>query len=208
MRQIFLLLVPAAALTLALATPIVRLIYQRGSFDADSTEQVSTALFWFSFSLPFSGVNLLLTRTFFSLQRAWAPTALAAVNLVVNAAVSLALYKPLGIAGLVIGTAVASLGMTLGQAALLRRALGHIEARETTLAFATIAVASAALGVAAYGIWWALDHALGRSLAGQLVSVGTATVVGGGLYAGLMLALRMPEAEQIRRLVAGRLGRG
>ena len=36
-----------------------------------------SALFWFSFSLPFAGVNLLLTRTFFSLQRPWMPTFIA-----------------------------------------------------------------------------------------------------------------------------------
>ena len=60
MRQVLLLLVPAAAATLALATPITRLIYQHGQFGPDDTELVSTALFWFSFSLPTSGVNLLL----------------------------------------------------------------------------------------------------------------------------------------------------
>ena len=54
----------------------------------------------FAFSLPFSGWNLLLTRTFFSLQRPWLPTALAlGSRSIVNAAISLALYKPLGIAG-------------------------------------------------------------------------------------------------------------
>ena len=30
---------------------------------------MSEALFWFSFSLPFAGANLMLTRTFFSLQQ-------------------------------------------------------------------------------------------------------------------------------------------
>ena len=79
-RQIALLLIPAAAATLALATPITRLVYERGTFDAESTEQVSEALFWFSFSLPFSGANLLLTRTFFSLQQPWTPTALAGAD--------------------------------------------------------------------------------------------------------------------------------
>src|SRR5439155_3960532 len=115
-RHIFLPLLPAAVFTGVLATPITRLVYQRGSFGAGSTHLVSEALLWFSFSLPFAGVNLLLTRTFFSLQRPWLPTALAALNLVVNAAVSLALYKPFGIAGPVIGTAVASATMTAGQA--------------------------------------------------------------------------------------------
>ena len=60
-----------------------------------------------------AGANLLLTRTFFSLQKPWTPTAIAAGNLVVNAVLSLLLYKPFGIAGLVISTAVASIGMTL-----------------------------------------------------------------------------------------------
>ena len=34
--------------------------------------------------MPFSGANLLLTRTFFSLQRPWVPTALAGVTLLIN----------------------------------------------------------------------------------------------------------------------------
>ena len=37
MRQIALLLIPSAAAFVALATPIVRLVYERGEFDADST---------------------------------------------------------------------------------------------------------------------------------------------------------------------------
>ena len=77
MRQIFLLLIPAAACTLVLAEPITRLIYEHGDFGPEDTDRVAEALFWFSFSLPFAGVNLLLTRTFFSLQRPWIPTALA-----------------------------------------------------------------------------------------------------------------------------------
>ncbi len=60
MRQINLLLIPAAAFMAVLATPIVRLLFQRGEFDAQSTHLVSIALFWFAFSLPFGGLNLLL----------------------------------------------------------------------------------------------------------------------------------------------------
>ena len=96
MRQINLLLIPSAALLIVLATPITRLVYQRGEFNAHSTHLVSVALFWFAFSLPFGGLNLLLTRTFFALQRPWIPTKYAAINMVVDIIVSLALYKPLG----------------------------------------------------------------------------------------------------------------
>ena len=120
MRQINLLLIPAAAFMIVLATPITRLVFERGHFDAQSTKLVSEALFWFAFSLPFAGINLLLTRTFFALQRPWIPTRLAAMNIVVDIIVSVALYKPLGIAGLVIGTVVANAVMTALQLHRLR----------------------------------------------------------------------------------------
>ena len=89
--MIALFLIPAAVGTAVLAEPLTRLVYQRGQFGAASTDEVTEALFWFSFSMPFSGANLLLTRTFFSLQRPWVPTALAGVTLLINAGVSAAL---------------------------------------------------------------------------------------------------------------------
>src|SRR5207302_1077383 len=88
MRQINLLLIPSAALMLVLAPPTTGLIYELCNFGPGSTHLVSSALFWFSFSLPFAGVNLLLSRTFFAVQRPWIPTKLAAINLVVDAIVS------------------------------------------------------------------------------------------------------------------------
>jgi putative peptidoglycan lipid II flippase len=208
LRSIFLLLIPCAALTLVLAEPIVRLVYERGDFDAQSTRDVTEALFWFSFSLPFAGANLLLTRTFFSLQRPWAPTALAGLNLAVNVAVALALYRSLGIAGIVIATAVATAVMTVAQALVLRRSLqGRLEAATTLAAIARMLVAAAALGGVAWVTWMGLDELLGRSLPAQLVSVGTGIAAGGLVYAGAVLALRVPEARRIERMVEARLRR-
>ncbi len=207
-RQIFLLLIPAAACTLVLAEPITRLVYERGEFDADSTRLVSEALFWFSFSLPFAGVNLLLTRTFFSLQRPWLPTALGGATLIVNAVVALALYKPFGVGGIVFGTGVASAAMTAGQAYYLRRELGgQLEGAETLAAITRILAASALLAVVAHGLWRGLDELAGRSLPGQLLSVGTALTVGLAAYGFAVIALRVPEARQIRDAVADRLSR-
>jgi len=207
-RQIFLLLIPAAAATLALATPITRLIYQHGQFGAASTDLVSSALFWFSFSLPFSGVNLLLTRTFFSLQKPWITTGIAGLNLAVNVGVSVALYKPFGIPGIVIGTGVSSAVMTLAQMHFLRRELhGRLDARRTLGVTVQIVAASALLGAASYGVWYALDHALGVSVLAQMLAVGAALAAGVVVYAAVVLMLRIPEARQIERLIAGRLRR-
>jgi putative peptidoglycan lipid II flippase len=207
-RQITLLLLPSAVFTAVLAEPITRLVYQRGSFDAGSTDQVSLALFWFAFSLPFAGVNLLLTRTFFSLQRPWTPTLMATLNLAVNVVVSLLLYKPYGIAGLVIGTAVASAGMTFAQAVALRNRLeGSLHGRETLAAVLAIAAASALLGVVAYVVFVVLDAIFGRGLLGQIVSVGGAAAASAAAYTAATLWMELPEARQVRQLILSRVGR-
>jgi putative peptidoglycan lipid II flippase len=204
-----LLLVPAAAATIALAVPITELIYQYGAFNAASTEEVSTALFWFAFSMPFAGLNLLLTRTFFSLQRPWIPSALAAANLVVNTVVSLALYKPLGIAGPVIGTVVASAGMTAAQMIYLRRQLGgSIEGRQTMIMTIKVIFSAALLIIASRGIWLVVDGAIGS--AGpltRLIGVLPALTAGLLVYLAAVKLLRIREADQILHFFTSRLRR-
>ena len=207
MRQICLLLIPSAVLMAVLAEPITRLIYERGEFGAEATDLVATALVWWSISLPFQGVSLLFSRTFFSLQSPWATTALAGVNMLVNALVALALYKPFDIAGIVIGTVIGTLVMTVAQGWLLRDRLGGIEAAETLRAVVRMLAASALLAAISYGAWRLLDDLLGASLPGQAISVGLAILAGAAVYGGAVLALGVREAGQIRTLLRRR-GRG
>ncbi len=207
MRQINLLLIPAAAFLIVLTTPIVRLVFERGEFNAQSTHLVSIALFWFAFSLPFGGINLLLTRVFFAVQRPWIPTRLAAINIVVDIIVSIGLYKPLGIAGLIIGTVVANALMTWLLLTRLRVGFnGRLEGRQTTMITARIAVASVLLGAVSWLVWKGLSTVLGGSLPAEIVSIGAAGVAGVLVYARAVFAMRVPEAYQVRRLIGGRLG--
>ncbi len=206
MRQINLLLIPCAAGLMVLATPITRLVFQHGVFNATSTHLTSTALFYFAWSLPFSGLNLLLTRTFFAVRRPWIPTKLAAVNITLDVILSALLYRPLGIAGLVIGTAVANVLMTFLQAARIRVGLRGIDGHQTLMISVRVVLASALTAGVARGVWVGLTALLGDSTIGQLVSVGLAVVVAGAFYFRLVLALRVPEARQIEQLVRQRLG--
>jgi putative peptidoglycan lipid II flippase len=203
-RQIALLLLPAAAAILVLSTPIVRLVYQRGEFNAESTRETAQALFWFAFSLPFNGWNLLLTRTFFSLQKPWLPTVLALGSLVVNAAVSFALYKPLGIAGVVLGTAVSNAVLTVLEARWLRLELGGLELTRSARAIAGMLVGCLALAGLGYFGWWSIDLILGRSLIAQVIAVGGGLTLGAMGYAVVVLSLRIPEAGQVLELFRGR----
>jgi len=206
-RQICLLLIPAALLLIVLAVPTTRLVYQRGEFTPEATHLVSRALIFWAVTLPFEGMTLLYSRTFFSLQRTWITIAFALTNLGLNAAVAAALHGPLGISGVVLGTVVGTAAMTFFQMYVLRGDLGHIEGRDTASAVARMLAAGAALAGSAWAVWHFLDSALGRSLIAQIISLGAGIAVGIAVYAAGVLLLKVPEAGQIRRLVKGRLKR-
>jgi len=201
MRQIMLLLVPAAAAILVLSEPMTQLIYQRGEFDAEQTQVVAEALFWFAFSLPFNGLFLLLTRTFFSLQRPWVPTAIAGVNLGVTALAALALYSPFGVGGIVAATAIATIASVIAQAVILRRDLGGIEMGRLISSTTRVTIAAGALAAAAYVTWSGLDTALGESTVAQIASLGGGLAAGAAIYFSVVTLLRVPEASQLWRLV-------
>ena len=56
-------------------------------------------------------------------------------------------------------------------------------------------------------MWYLLDRLLGRSLPAQLASVGAAAAAGLWLYTRAVLAMHVPEAHQVNRLIRAQLGR-
>jgi hypothetical protein len=75
-------------------------------------------------------------------------------------------------------------------------------------AIARMAAAAVVMGFVLYGVWWAVDDALGRALWAQVVSVGSSCVAGAAVYGAIVWALGVPEARQILEIFGGRLRRG
>src|SRR6266511_1442248 len=198
LRQIAFTLVPASVVSAVLAEPIVRLIYQRGAFDPDQTPVVAGALAAFSLGLTFNGAMLMLNRSFFSLQTPWTPTAIALGNLALNTVLAAALYR-VGTWGIPLATSLANIAGTAALLVLFRRRLGRIEFGATARATALIAIASVGLAVVAYPVWDVLDGALGRSLGGQLVSLGTALVAG---FAAYLISCRLLGVRELEALLS------
>ena len=85
--------------------------------------------------------------------------------------------------------------MTALQAWQLSKEIGGFEIGLAPLG--KMLVASGALAGVAYGTWWMLDDALGRTLIAQVVAVGVALTAGTLVYVGAILLARIPEAEQL-----------
>ena len=199
LRQIEFLLVPSSVVCAVLAVPIVRLIYQRGAFDAQSTQVVAGALAAFSLGLMFNGTMLMLNRAFFSLQLNWIPTAIALGNLFLNALLDAAFYH-LGVWGIPLSTSLVNIAGTLALFFLLRRQLGRLEVRETASVGLRVLVAAALLAAVAYPVWRGLDAALGQTWPAQIVSLGLALTAGSIAYLVACRALRVQEMQALLSL--------
>jgi putative peptidoglycan lipid II flippase len=203
LRQIAFLLIPASAVAAVLAEPIVRLLYQRGEFTAHQTTVVAAALAAFAAGLTFNGTMLLLNRAFFSLQSNWIPTTIALANLGLNAALDAAFYS-LGTWGIPLSTSVVNLAGTMALLVLLHRRVGGLGFGETAWATVRVVLASALGAAVAWGVWRGLDAALGRSLGGQIASVGIALTVA---IAGYLVAARIVGVRELDTLLSLRRSR-
>jgi putative peptidoglycan lipid II flippase len=201
MRQIAFLLAPASAASAVLAQPIVRLLYQRGEFTAQQTDVVAAALAAFSVGLVFNGIMLMLNRGFFSLQAPWTPTLVALGNLVVSTALFAVFYR-VGTWGIPLAISLANIFGTAALLVLMRRRIGRIDFGRTARTFLLVALASAALAVASFLVWYGLDRALGRSLPAQLLSVTLALAAGAAVYLAACRALRLREVDALLSLSA------
>ena len=73
-----------------------------------------------------------------------------------------------------------------------------------TDAIVRITLASLVLGAIAFGVWYGLDDALGRSTVAQIVSLGAALGIGAVAYLGACRLLRVRELDALRQTVSRR----
>lgn len=196
MRQIAFTLVPSSVISIVLAAPIVRLLYQRGAFTPHQTTVVAACLAAYSVGLAFNGFMLMLNRGFFALQRPWMPTVVALGNLALNAVLYFALYR-VGPWGIPMAISIANIVGTAALLVLLRRQVGRIDFGAILSSFIRVAVAAGIFAAVGYGIWRPLDSILGRSFPAQMISLGTAMVVGLAAYLISARSLGVRELETL-----------
>ena len=200
LRQIFFMLLPASAFLLVLSEPVVRLVFQRGEFDAQSTALTSEALVFFAIGLAFNGASLLVIRAFFSLQQPWLATKVAALGVVLNAAFDAALYQPLGTGGGPPAPPLSRMGAFSGMIWVPHPARAGMHAARVVDGAVRSLVASGVSALFAWCVWRVLDDALGRGEIAQIISVGASVAAAAFAYLAAAQAFEMGELRALGRL--------
>ncbi len=145
-----LLSMPAAGALIGLALPIVRVLFERGAFHAEDSVNVSQALIAFAVGVPAFVLIRALQPGFFARKDTRTPTWFALVSLVINVALSLALFgsKHVGIA---LATSIAAwINVVMLAVFLARRGHFRLDATEWRQQ-GMIALMTAVMAGALYG---------------------------------------------------------
>ncbi|UXN75531.1 polysaccharide biosynthesis C-terminal domain-containing protein [Devosia sp. A8/3-2] len=103
-----LLSMPAAAALAALSVPIVRVLFERGAFDASATVPVAEALVGYARGLPAFVLIRVLQPGFFSRKDTVTPTIFAGLSVLANIGISLWLFPSLQHVGIALATTISS----------------------------------------------------------------------------------------------------
>ncbi len=207
-RQMVFVSLPFVAWFLVMPGAFVRLVYQRGQFDAQATSEVAAALAFFAVGLAFANANIMFNRAFQSMQRPLLPMYVSFGNLVVNVLLCWALYRPLGVAGITLSMATVSAVNFVALFVLLRRRVGRIDGRRMAGAAGGALVCGGALAAVSYGVWRALQGFAAGGFWPLLVSVLAAVAAGGAVYLVFARLLRLEELAVVRQVLRRRRRRG
>jgi len=203
-RQILFVSLPFVAWFVIVPDAVVQLIYQHGNFTAADTAAVAPVLAFFTLGMLFANANLMFNRGFQSLQRPWLPLYVSIANLALNTLLVWALYRPLGVRGIVLSTSVVSAFNFVALVWLMRRQVGPVDGRRIAGAAARMAVGTVGLAVVSFALWRALQGYAERGLGQLLLSVVVVFTAGGLVYLGTARLLRVEELGAVRTLLRRR----
>ncbi len=197
-RLLLFVMLPITGLAVVLRRQVVAIL-AFGQFGPDAVDLTANTLLFFLIGLAAHALIAVVARAFYAQQDTRTPVGAAILAVAINVPLAIVLVGPLGTGGLALAIAIGA----WAEAALLLAILGRRVAgftfgpiaRVTLEAGLGAIVASVAALATVYGIDALVGHVPGRLV--LVLEASIATIVGGGLFVAVAVALRIPELAAI-----------
>jgi len=205
LRWVLILSIPASIGLMILRHPIIQMLYQRGQFNARSTELVAWALMWYAAGLVGHSLVEILARAFYSLHDTQTPVLIGILAMSLNVLLSYLfvwIFSVLGWmphGGLALANTIATAIESVGLVYFMRSRLGGLQGRFVLDGAWKALVAAVIMGVVLF-IW--MDATTERPI--WFVVFG-GLLCGAGTFGLCALFLRIGEFYSAINLVRKRL---
>lgn len=188
-----LIVIPFTLGFLVFSNEIIQVLYERGSFGGNSTSLTATALFMYSFMLPFSAVNSTVSQMSYSLQDSKTPFVCSFVAIPTNIILDLILVRRMAHAGLALATsisaAVSMIMLCIIFSTKHKTAKLHIDVKKIVLIVLSSCVA--------VGLAKPFYHFINRFVASRTLLLGFSGCFAVVVYLSILILSKVDELKEI-----------
>jgi len=202
LRILWFTVLPLVTMLLAIPNPIIKLLFERGNFDAESRALVVLGLTFLVPSAFFYVARDLLTRVFYAHKDTQTPFKVGLCSVVVKICADYLLVGPLGIGGIALSTTLVTIFNMMFLSHLLKKKIGPLGTGSLIKPASIMLSASVACGFTAHYVQLLFENMIKLpSGVGAFASLLVSIVVAGGLglavFVGICLAFKLEEPHMV-----------
>ena len=206
-NSVILLVIPISVGAIVLATPIVKLLFQRGEFDARATSMTAIALIMYSIGMVAFGLRDILGKVFYALQDTKVPMINGAIAMVMNIVLNIIVVKYLQLAGLALATSISATVCIFLLFGSLKKKIGYFGQDKIMKTTIKSIVSAAVMGVVTYFIYNMISNLLGVGFIKEVISLVVSVGIGAVTYAILVVLLKVEEINIITSMMKKKLNK-
>lgn len=199
-------MLPLSALFITLALPMVRVVYERGAFDKNASQLVTSVLIAYGVGMFVYLGRDVLVRVFYALGDGDTPFRISLANIGLNALLDFLLISRYGAPGLVLATVGVNLVSMVALLILLSKKINGLPWLEWARPLVLLLLSSILSGAAAWASRLGLETWLGTE--GFFTNLVVLCISGGvslGIFAFAAFALGIPEARMLGEQLKAKL---
>lgn len=197
-NSVILLVLPISVGALVLATPIVKLLFERGEFDAKATNMTAIALAMYSLGMVSFGLREILGKVFYSLQDTKTPMINGVLAMIMNIVLNIILVRYLGIAGLALATSISAIICILLLFISLNKKVGYFGQDKILIITTKSMIAAIFMGIITHFGYGLLSSILKDGLIQDTISLFGSILLGAVVYAIIIIILKVEEIDMIK----------
>ena len=205
---VMLLVLPISVGAMSLATPIVRLLFQRGAFDERATEMTAIALFFYAIGMVGFGLRDIISRVFYSIQDTKTPMINGAIAMGLNIVLNIVLVRYMKHAGLALATSISAIICIILLFRSLKKKIGYFGQDKILKVFFKSIISSIIMGAVVLVTYGMVNTIVSSSsLIGQVISLGIAVLVGIVVYGICIIVFKVEEVTDFIKMIKPKLKR-
>lgn len=199
-RTLLFFLLPMTAGLMLLSTPLVRFLYERQEFTAQSTYLTGTALSYLSVGMVGFGLFQLFTRVFYAQKNGKPPIVAGIVSIMSNVLLCYFLVPTMGVSGLGLAS-----GLSILIAAIVlcvpthRHLVGGLFSKNLFWALLKMSFATGIMAVLVFFLYNTLENVLADNMLGRGLLLLLPAMAGMACYFSLAYVLQLEELDFLRK---------